>query len=78
MSTTIVENVLEMMMVFANVAQELMSGKTLVTKQQQWKKMYPRYIYDFNIHQNLFLFRFFFFFFFLPIVHDLNLQQDYS
>jgi hypothetical protein len=34
-STTIVENVLEMMMVFANVAQELMSGKTLVTKQQQ-------------------------------------------
>jgi hypothetical protein len=35
--------VLEIMMIFANMAQELVSGKTLVTKQQQqWKKMYPR------------------------------------
>jgi hypothetical protein len=68
--------VLKMMMVFANMAQELVSGKTLVTKQQQWNKLHPRYIYDFNMHQNLFLFHFSFYFF-LPIVHDLNLQQEY-
>jgi len=33
--TAIVKNVLEMMMVFANMAQKLVSGKTLVTKQQK-------------------------------------------
>jgi hypothetical protein len=31
----IVENVLKMMMLFTNMAQEWVSGKTLVTKQQQ-------------------------------------------
>jgi hypothetical protein len=43
MLTTIVENVLELMMVFANMAQELVSGKTLVIKQQHIEIIYtPR------------------------------------